>query len=86
MMQTALLQEAAGRNVLCAWGFMRKGTSRFDPRIADRICMKLAEGQSLIRACAEPGMPSVQTIYVWCRTNEALKEKLERAKQAAALG
>jgi hypothetical protein len=59
---------------------MKRGTSRFEPSIADVVCERVARGERLMRICAEPGMPSVQTIYVWRRSQEAFKEKLERAK------
>jgi hypothetical protein len=61
---------------------MRKRSSIFDAASAEELCRKVAAGSPLLRVCAEPGMPSVETVYKLCRTETSFRERLERARNA----
>lgn len=51
---------------------------------ADRICAELADGRSLRSVCAEPDMPSRQTVFAWLRTRPEFLDQYRRAKEEAA--
>ncbi len=38
---------------------------RYSPEIADQICYRLAEGESLRAICTSPGMPDQNTVRGW---------------------
>jgi hypothetical protein len=59
---------------------LRKGTSRFDNRITAVILKRVAKGDRLLRICAEPGMPSVQTIYKWMKKDADFRHRIEQAR------
>jgi hypothetical protein len=39
----------------------------------------IAQGECLLRVCAEPGMPSTQTVYKWQNADAEFGRKLEQA-------
>lgn len=58
--------------------------SSFTTEIADRICEKLADGESLRTICAEEGMPSKGTVCRWLATNTEFRDQYARAREAQA--
>lgn len=54
----------------------------FSQAIADAICQRLAEGESLRKACEalRPDGPSVPTFLLWCSQDAALAEQYARAR------
>lgn len=50
----------------------------------EALCAYLAEGMSLRKACSQPGMPSIQTVFNWMRTRDGFVERYARAKAEAA--
>lgn len=58
----------------------------FDQATADRICERLAEGESLRTICAEDGHPRMATIFRWLadETNTAFREQYARARETQA--
>ena len=53
-----------------------------DAALAAEVCRKVSAGPPLLRVCAQPGMPSEQTIYKWCRDDVSFGETLRRARAA----
>jgi hypothetical protein len=45
------------------------GKTTYTQEIADTICKRIAEGESLVRICADDSMPSRETVYTWIETN-----------------
>ena len=41
----------------------------YTPILADAICKRIAEGESLRSVCRDPGMPSEGTVRAWARDN-----------------
>ena len=39
--------------------------SKFTAKLADRICLELATGKSLVQICRADDMPSTTTVYAW---------------------
>ena len=48
--------------------------SSFTPKIANEICARLAEGQSLRRISADPKMPDRATVFRWLFQGEEVEE------------
>lgn len=50
--------------------------------IADAICARLAEGESLRGICRDEGMPSAPTVIRWIRENKPFAEQYAMAREA----
>jgi hypothetical protein len=58
--------------------------SDFTDAIADAICEKLADGQSLRTICAGDEMPNRATVFRWLASNETFRDQYARARDAQA--
>lgn len=56
------------------------------PEIFDRICERLAEGESLRAICRDDGMPSMSTIFRFLRdeANETARQQYAQAREDQA--
>ena len=54
----------------------------FTEELADRICERLLNGDSLRQICADESMPNRSTVYRWMDENEAFAAKCARAREA----
>ncbi|MDP3854379.1 hypothetical protein [Phenylobacterium sp.] len=57
---------------------------RLNRELAQRICDRIAQGESWSRMSGEPGMPSYATLYVWRKKYPAFGAQVEAAKLAGA--
>lgn len=55
----------------------------YDDGLAERICERIALGETLKRICRDPDMPTRQTVWRWTRENEAFAEAYEAARKHA---
>jgi hypothetical protein len=62
----------------------RKSRVRWDPKLAERICERLAAGEKWHVFCHEQEMPSYGTLYQWRDRRPEFAEELARAKDMAA--
>lgn len=46
------------------------GVSAFNPEVAERICAKIAQGDSIRKACRGEGMPHWRTFLRWLSTQD----------------
>lgn len=56
----------------------------YTPEIADMICSRLSEGESLRSVCKDPEMPVASTVFAWMRKYEEFSKQYARAKEEAA--
>jgi transposase-like protein len=49
--------------------------------LAEEICLRLAEGESLVSICREEGMPGRATVFRWLQKYEAFRNQYARAKE-----
>jgi hypothetical protein len=49
--------------------------------VADEICARLADGQSLRGICQDPEMPAAPTVLDWVRENPTFAEQYARARE-----
>lgn len=56
--------------------------SSFTQDVADTICARIAEGESLRRICRGDDMPSLQTVMNWLAKNGDFVEQYARAREA----
>lgn len=56
----------------------------YTPEIAEAICLRLAEGESLRSVCSDEGMPSKQTALRWLTKHEEFRAQYVRAKEQGA--
>ena len=53
--------------------------SIFTPALADEICTRIAEGNSLRKVCTADDMPDITTVIAWCREKPAFSQQYDRA-------
>jgi hypothetical protein len=60
--------------------------SSFSQTIADAICERLADGESLRAICDDKGMPDKATVFRWLadQKHEAFREQYARARESQA--
>lgn len=58
--------------------------SEFSQEVADAICQKLVEGESLRSICDAEDMPACSTVFRWLSLNDAFSEQYARAREAQA--
>lgn len=58
--------------------------STYGPEIADLICVRLAEGQTLREICRDEAMPGLSTVFRWLGDHEAFRDQYARAREAQA--
>jgi hypothetical protein len=58
----------------------------FTKELADTICTRIAEGESLRAICREEGMPVISTVLLWVidRNHEAFSEQYAKACNSRA--
>ena len=54
--------------------------STYTDEIAARICDRIANGETLVAICKEPGMPSTTTVAYWINSNAGFSAAYARAK------
>jgi hypothetical protein len=54
--------------------------SSYDPKIAAKICERLARDESLASICADEGMPSTTTVFRWREANDEFRADYARAR------
>ena len=52
--------------------------------LADRICERLAAGESMRSVARDPGMPNCSTMFKWIRENEEFSNQYAKAKTESA--
>lgn len=60
------------------------GSSTFTQEVAETICTRLAEGESLRTICADDGMPDRGTVFRWLEANEGFRNQYARAREEQA--
>ena len=58
--------------------------SDYTDELAELICLRLAEGESLRSVCRDDGMPSKQAVLRWLARNESFRAQYVRAKEEGA--
>jgi len=58
--------------------------SSFTQAIADVICLRMAEGESLRKICADDGMPSQSMVFRWLAQDDTFREQYARARESQA--
>ena len=59
--------------------------STYSQELADRICERLAGGETLRAICRDEGMAAHQTVLRWTGVLEAFKDQYARAREAGYL-
>lgn len=58
--------------------------SDYSQEVADAICERIADGQSLRTICAADEMPNKSTVFRWLAVNEAFRDQYARARESQA--
>lgn len=56
----------------------------FTQELADKICERLADGESLRTICSEDGMPARSSVFKWLGENAGFSDQYARARTAQA--
>jgi hypothetical protein len=60
------------------------GKTTFDQKVADVICERIANGESVRTICKDKKMPAQSTIFKWLADNSRFSEQYVRAREAQA--
>ena len=58
--------------------------SDFTQKIADEICERIADGESLRSICSADDMPNKSTVFKWLAAHEAFSDQYARARETQA--
>lgn len=58
--------------------------SKYTNAVADRICERLSDGESLQSICLSERMPSKSTVFRWLRQYASFRDQYARAREAQA--
>ena len=58
--------------------------SEYTQDIADRICARLSDGESLRSVCRDEGMPDKASVFRWLRTHQEFCDQYAIAKEESA--
>ncbi len=58
--------------------------SLYTPELAETICRRLVEGESLRAICRDETMPGASTVFDWLEANEEFRSKYARARSIQA--
>lgn len=58
--------------------------SKYNQKLADKICEQLSQGISLRTVCKGDKMPSAASVFNWLRTKKEFLEQYARAKEESA--
>lgn len=58
--------------------------SEFTQEIADIICERISDGESLRAICAEENMPNKATVFRWLASNNVFSDQYARARECQA--
>jgi hypothetical protein len=59
-------------------------TSLYSAEIAESICHRLIEGETLRQICRDEAMPDRATVHRWLASNEAFRDQYTRARELQA--
>ncbi len=58
----------------------------YSDELADEICERLADGESLLKICKDERLPSKTTVFKWIAKNADFADNYARAREAQAEG
>ncbi len=58
--------------------------SKYTNKLTDKICTRLAVGESLRSICKDAKMPAMSTVMLWLQEREEFSEQYARARDAQA--
>lgn len=58
--------------------------SKYSVKLADAICERLADGESLRAICATKSMPNRATVFRWLASNAEFRDQYAHAREAQA--
>lgn len=62
----------------------RMSMAEFSQELFDKICERIADGESLRTICIDDDMPNKATVFRWLAANEALSDQYARARETQA--
>jgi len=58
--------------------------STYTEELADQICARIAEGESMRSIARDESMPAMSTLFLWLRTHTEFSEQYAKAKEESA--
>ncbi|HEU5313634.1 MAG TPA: hypothetical protein VFU08_07400 [Candidatus Udaeobacter sp.] len=58
--------------------------TRKSAELCNKICERMARGETLTNICRDPDMPGWTTVHDWKRSDESFRQALERAREQQA--
>lgn len=60
---------------------LRGALVRFSQTVADQICGRMAEGETLRQVCRDPAMPARSTVYRWLSKESLFSDQYAQARE-----
>lgn len=60
---------------------LRGALVKFNQTVADQICGRMAEGETLRQICRDPAMPARSTVYRWLSRNPSFADQYAQARE-----
>jgi hypothetical protein len=57
------------------------GVTQFTEDIGNRICERIADGESVRKICLDPAMPAKSTLFKWLYEQKAFSDQYTRARE-----
>lgn len=54
--------------------------TKYSEKIADDICTRLVEGESIRQVCRDPSMPALSSVMLWLRKHPEFSEQYARSR------
>jgi len=61
---------------------LRGALVKFNETVADQICGRMSEGETLRQICRDPAMPARSTVYRWLSKNPRFSDQYALAREA----
>ena len=58
--------------------------AEFSQNLFDRICERMAQGETLRKMCREPDMPNITTVWKWKESDDERGKQYAHAREAQA--
>jgi hypothetical protein len=58
--------------------------SKYSQELSEKFCKRLAMGEAVLQICADPDMPSRETIYNWLKSNPEFLDSYTQARSQQA--
>jgi hypothetical protein len=76
--------ETTPGTALVVIGKPNTGLTKYEPRLAEEICVRVQLGETIQQICEDEHMPHKRTVYVWLQQHTEFRDSYRLAREEAA--